>query len=229
MPNDTMSVTETAISPVPEVVIPVPVGYTQRKEKISFRTVKTKDKEGKLISEEKRPTLEVVIPSLTFDGLTNALENDKQRDFILEVMNDAIYAAARAQTDRDESPANTQAELDFSRMTIEFIANQPKAQRGTTAIDPAVWEAFGKDYVLTTLKNHTERNAQNVGNAGGYLAGKLTKFRNNKQVVGWFQQELEEWSTNTENLEEFFPCYNYLESRMKDWMVTPEQTTDALM
>ena len=196
-----------------EPVISVPAGYTERKEVIRFRT--TKDKETGV--ETKRPEITLCFPALTVDGLGDALVDEKQVAFILEVLNAEIYSAVRDQTDSDESPVNTQDELDLSKLTLAYLANQPKAQRGSSGIPQEVWDSFAEDYLQTTLTLHPERGAKKVGNAAALLKKKLVPIKTEKPVLAFFKQELEDWSATTSNLDNFQKIYDNLMGKIDTW------------
>src|SRR5258708_38995491 len=75
--------------------------------KITFRgTSEKKAKElqaaGKPVP-VKRPEFKLSLPIINLDGLTAALDNQKQRDYILSVLEDSVYNEARYQVDDETS------------------------------------------------------------------------------------------------------------------------------
>lgn len=173
------------------------------------------DELGKVL--EKRPSIKLAIPVITFDGLLEALSNDKQQQFILDIIEEYTINAAKQQVSpaTDEvQPVNDQEHLDISKLTIEFLANQPRAERRGGGIAKEIWEAFAKDYidVMPAVSNKT---ADQVGNAAKILLSKFQLVKTQKTVISYLQTQLALWFQNTKQQEEFAECYEFLDSKAK--------------
>ncbi len=124
---------------------------TPKEYKITFRgTSEKKAKElqaaGKPVP-VKRPEFKISLPIINVDGLITALDNQKQREYILSVLEDSVYKEARYQVDDETSPINSQSELDVSKLTLEYLANRPPSERLSGGISKETWEAFTEDYI----------------------------------------------------------------------------------
>jgi hypothetical protein len=171
-----------------------------------------KDKLG-----NKRQPIKLILPMPTTEGIVQALQDEKQLEYILDVLKDQIKAAARAQISDEEKPVNKQSELDINKLTIEFLANQPKAERTGGGISKEVWEAFSEDYIKV-MPAVSGRTADQVGNAARLLLGKLQQVKTNKPVLTFLKQQLALYATNTENLEEFADCVDFLDKKAETFL-----------
>lgn len=172
---------------------------------------------------EKRPTIELELPRVTIHGLVAALQDQKQQDFILQLVNDAIYVAARIQVGDDEKPVNTQEELDISKLSLEFLANQPAAERRGGGIAKEIWEAFGKDY-LAVMPALTNKSPEALGNAVKIFLAKFQPVKTNKPVLTFLKGQLALWANNTQNLEEFAECFEFLDNKATTFLSTDDAT-----
>jgi hypothetical protein len=62
------------------------------------------------------------------------------------------------QVDRDDSPVSRQAELDPSKLTLDYLASLPPSERRGGGIAKEVWDEFKEDYVATIVQ-HGQRTA----------------------------------------------------------------------
>lgn len=180
------------------------------------------DELGKVL--EKRPSIKLAIPIVTFDGLLEALSDDKQQQFILDIIEEYIITAAKQQVSpvADETkPVNDQESLDISKLTLNFLANQPRAERRGGGIAKEIWEAFAKDYVevMPAVSNKT---AEQVGNAAKILLSKFQLVKTHKNVISYLQTQLALWFQNTKQAEEFAECYEFLDAKAKTLLAADE-------
>lgn len=196
-------------APVPTsvaaAVAAAPIGtmYVNLPTKFHFK----KDELG-----NKRPTVEIPIPVPTAEAILHALTDEKQRNYILELVGEAIYGAAREQVGDDTKPVNKAEEMDYSKLSIEALANLPKAERRGGGISKEVWELFGKDYA-SVMPALTGFSADQVGNAVKLFLNKFQLVKTNKKVIGFLKTQLALWFTNTTNQEEFQECYDFLDQK----------------
>lgn len=186
---------------------------TAKETLFSFR--KTKDA---ITGEEiKKPSFKLALPVPTIDGLIESLSNQKIVDYVLDVLADEIKAAAKVQVDDETKPVNAQADLDLSKLTLEFLANQPKAERGGPKIPEEQWNAFSADY-LTVMVAATGKTEETVKNGLDLFLKKLNPVKSQKQVVAKLQSLLATYATNSKNLDDVADVVEYLTKRMETLM-----------
>lgn len=195
--------------------------------KISFSFKTTTDPDTKE-KNEKRPTIELMLPFVTFEGLIEALSSDdkKQQEFILNVVNDEITRAARQQVSPTEDlvkPVNSQDELDLDKLSIKYLANMPPSERRGGGIAKEVWEAFGKDYigVMTSVGNKTLEQAQN---AAILLVRKLNTVKTRKPVLEYLDKHLDFYTAHTENLEDYKEVVEFLKGKAEVYLKMDDET-----
>lgn len=171
----------------------------------------------------KRPTLKLSYPVPTLEGVIKALEDDKQRQYVLDILAAEVYKAVRSQlTNDDGAPAvNTQEELDLSKLTLEYLANVPAAERRGGGISKETWEAFGKDY-LAVMPAVQGKTAEQVSNAVKIFLAKFQPIKTNKQILKVMREYLALWASNTQNLEEFADCYEFLDKKVETLLAADE-------
>jgi hypothetical protein len=166
-----------------------------------------KDKLG-----NKRPTITLQVPFITFDGLVAGLSDDKIRTFIEDIVNDQVYAGVRQQIGDESKPVNSQAELDLGKLTLEYLANVPKAERTGGGISKEVWEDFGKDYaeVMMAVAKKTQ---DQVSNATKILLAKFQPVKTQKPIIKYMKEQLAIWYASTPNAEDYAECYEFLTTK----------------
>lgn len=170
---------------------------------------------------EKRPTFSLMLPMLTIHGLVNALQDAKQQEYVLSIVNDAVVAAARIQVNDEEKPVNKQEELDLTKLTLEFLANQPAAERRGGGIAKEVWEAFAKDYIVV-MAPITNKSADALGNAAKIFLAKFQPVKTNKPVLKFLKEQLALYANNTQSLEEFAECVEFLDTKADTLLATDD-------
>lgn len=193
--------TETKLD-ISKIPVPFP-GVAMTERKFHFK----KDDLG-----NKRPTINLALPNVTLEGLVNALQDAKVQNLVLGAVNDLIYDQARVQVGDDANPVNTQEQLDLSKLSLEFIANLPPAERRGGGISKEVWEAFGKDY-LSVMPAITGKTLDQTSNAVKLFLAKFQPCKTNKPVLKVLRDLLAMYVSNTQNLEEFAECVEFLDKK----------------
>jgi hypothetical protein len=158
----------------------------------------------------KRPTIKLTYPVPTLEGVVRALKDEKQREYILDILAEQVKIAVRAQiNDNDENKNFGQNDLDISKLTIEALANLPKAERTGGGISKETWEQWAKDY-MEVMPAVAGRNAEQIGNAVKLLLAKFQPVKTQKPVINFLKEQLSLWATSTQRLEEFVECYDFL-------------------
>lgn len=203
--------------------LPAP-NYMEKEEKFSFRKPTKPNALGEM--EEKRAPVTLTLPIPTWDGLVASLRSDqdnKIKNYILSLLEDAVVERARLQVSGDEgTQVNKQEELDVSKLTIEFLANEPRADRRGRGIDKETWEAFEADYVAI-MPAITGRTAKQVEVAAGIFAKKLVAVKTNKPVLNALAKRLEEWAANSPSLADFEDIYKYLSGKLETYLKAPDE------
>lgn len=217
-----------ATAPEPEKIIPVtgknadkiiPLaenGLIKMTEyKIGFKSVKEVDAEGKPTGViTKRQEFNLNLPLPTFEGLIHALQDDKQRAYILDVFADQIYDAARSQVN-DSPEMKSQDELDVSLLTLEHIANVPKAERRGGGIQKETWDSFLKNYV-EIMPALLEKPVENVQNAGAIFVKRLQPVKTNKPVLTLLKGYLSLWFQHSAMAEELQDVFKFLDEKIDE-------------
>lgn len=193
-----------------------------KEEKFSFRTVVTEDEALGEKIKTKRPTLSLQLPMLTAAGLIHALHTESGMKYILQLTEDAIIAAARDQVSRDTNPVESQEGLDLSKLTIEYLANEPASERKGRGIAKEIWADFVADYVdiMPALIN---RPKEKVENAAKMFIQKLQPVKGNKVILQALAGYLDTWAANTTNLEAFQECYKFLSEKLDTFLKVTEE------
>lgn len=184
---------------------------------------KTDEKTGDpLKMPEKRKSFKLMLPVPTWPGFVASMDDAKVREFVMSIVQDEIYLAAREQIDRtpDDSglaPVNSQAELDVSKLTLEYLANLPPAMRRGGGIAKETWEAFAKDYVEVISAN-TVRKPDRVATAAKIFLSRFQLVRQDKELIKFLSGTLDMWAEKTENLEEFKGVYDFLMKKGDEFM-----------
>lgn len=210
--------------------------------KFNFKARKITDSEGKEIGKtKKQPALTVALPIPTDQEIVDALclpdvevapkkegeaptfEVPKVKQLIRDAIADIVRSQAKSQLDdvidsfgNDETKTITADSLDFDKLSLQYIAELPPAQRGARAIPDEDWEAFYQDYmqvmVATTgkpeakIKNHIE------------LFKKPTKAKQNKDALSVLVDQLDVYMTASANIEDTADCAQRLRGKFDKWI-----------
>lgn len=174
--------------------------------KFNFKT----DKESGV----KRPTVELVLPVPSIEGIVHILENATEFPKQYELLRDAIYEviADQARGIVNDNEAVTQENFPLNQVTWEAIANMPKAERRGGGISKEVWEEFGKDYI-EVMPAATGKPVEKVALASKILVGKLNQVKTNKAVLAAMKEFLGIYINVTPNAETFLPCVEFLKDK----------------
>lgn len=194
--------------------------------KFNFKARKIVEDGKEVGKTKKQPPVVVALPVPTAEEVQEILqrpEDDKVRSMILDSIVDVIRSQAKAQFDdlidsfgADETKTVSASDLDFDKLTLEYIANLEPGQRGVRAIPDEDWEAMYADYlqvmVTTTgkpeskIKNHLE------------LFKKPTKVKQNKDALAVLVDQLDIYISSSANIEETGECAQRLRSKFDKWL-----------
>lgn len=191
--------------------------------KYSFRADKDAEKAGVT---SKRPTVTLTLPYPTVDGVINGLKDDKVRDLILEAVGNLVFEAARSQVNDESKPVNSQDQLDVSKLTLESIANQPKAERRGGGIPKEVWTDFMEDYIAI-MPAVSGKDKDQCTRAAKLFHSKLQLCKTNKAVLAKLSPLLDTYFENTKQQEEFAPIYEFLVGKLTEFMNLSDEDLTA--
>lgn len=202
-----------AVVAAPAPVSPIP-GTQLKSTKYHFK----KDELG-----VKRDTVELAVPLLSDVTvlITKMGEDPKVAALMLELANSMIVSQGREQVNDDKSPVNKQEELDLSKLTIEFIAAIPPAERKGGGISKETWTEFFKDYVETMIAA-TGKKKEQVENAGKLFVARLQPVKTQKKILDFLKGQLAQWFSTTQAKEEFAEVYEFLDGKITEFMSRDE-------
>lgn len=201
-------------------------GYTQKDENGN----PVLDEKGKPVKVPARPPFKIYLPVPTEEGLVQALADDKQRAYIMNLLKDDIVKAAKIQVDgTDEVPGiKVQSELDPTKLTLEFLANQPVSDRRGAGISSETWDDFFSDYV-DIMPAATNRPVEKVRNAGKMFLNRLQNVKGDKESLKFLEVELHTWARTTKRMQEFGEIYEFLQEKAKTFLnMSPEASLSRL-
>lgn len=170
-----------------------------------------KDKLG-----NKRPSVELKLPVPSVEGIVAILEKGgKELELLQDAMYDVIRSQAAAIVSDDEKAS--QANFDISKTLWAAIANMPKADRRSSSIDTAVWEAFAKDYI-EVMPGVTGKSAEAVTNATVVYLKKFSIVKTNKDVLGKLKDQLGLYLEHSKNADQFAEILDLLVSKADSYL-----------
>jgi len=176
------------------------------KKAVKYFFKKVVDKETK--EEFKRPTVELELAVPSVEGLVKIItEGGKGLELLLDAAAEVIISAARTIVNDKEDVS--QETFPFDKISWEYIANLPKAERRGGGISKETWEAFSDDYVAV-MPSVTGKTAEQVGNAAKILMNKFNLVKTNKPVLKLLKEQLAIYTNSSPNAETYQECIEFL-------------------
>jgi len=175
----------------------------------------------------KRASVELDLPILSVEGLISVIEaGGKGLELLLEAAADVV--AAQARTLVNEKEDISQDNFPMEKITWDFIAHMPKAERRGGGISKEVWEAFAADYVAV-MPAVTGKTIEQITNAAKILANKFSAVKTQKPVLSLLKSQLGLYVSNSPNAETYSECAEFLlEKAEKLLNMTDEDLLAAL-
>lgn len=197
---------------------------------VKFNFKKQVDKDTKI--ETIREAVELALPFPSVQGILAILEavdqdgKNKQLDLLVDAMEGVIIAQAR-DVIADDTSINA-GNFPLDKVTWEFIAALPKAQRRGGGIPKEVWEGFALDYIAV-MPEATGKSIDQCKNAAAILKDKLAKVKTNTDVLELLVAQLSIYAENTESLEDYQECVEFLLTKAETFLnVSPEELLKGL-
>ena len=192
---------------------------------VKFNFKKSKDKDTGL--ETVREALELPIPYPSIEGILAIMEGGgKGLELLVDAVESVITAAARDIISEDTSINATNFPLD--KITWEYIANMPKAQRRGGGIPKEVWEEFAQDYV-EVMPAATGKSVEQVTNMSRILLNKLANIKTHEPALQLVIEQLGIYMENSPNIEDYKECVEFLVNKADTFLnVSPEELLSNL-
>lgn len=185
----------------------------------NFHFRKVKDADTKI--ETKRPTVGIPVPAPSVEGIIAIIEaGGKGLELMLEAVRDKVLEQAREIINEDENISA--ANFPYAKLSWDFIANLPKAERRGGGIAAELWADFAKDYV-EIMPGLTGKTKESVELAAKVFTSKFANAKTNKPVLKLLQAQLGIYINNTTQGEQFAPCVEWLSNKL-DTLINTDET-----
>lgn len=184
----------------------------------SFHFRKVKDEATKV--ETKRPTVLIPVPAPSVEGIVSIIETGGKG---LELLQEAVRAIILEQAREiiNDSESINEANFPYAKLSWDFIANLPKAERRGGGIPTELWTDFAKDYV-EIMPAITGKTKESVELAAKVFTTKFANAKTNKPVLKLLQQQLTVYMNATTQGEQFTPVLEWLSNKLDTLIKTDE-------
>lgn len=227
--RDTISTTPTVVPTTEELAvicsnIKANFNFEVNVKPVLFRFKTTKDSNG---VEYRRDPMELPVPYPSVQGVVDILKaGGKQLELLMDAVESVITQQARSMISEDFSVNATN--LDVNKLSWEYLANMPKAERSGGGIAKEVWEDFVADYIKT-MPAATGRTLEQVTNASKYIQNKFNTIKTNASVLEFLVEQLTVYASNSKRAEEFIGCVEFLLDKAEKLLNTsPEELLSNL-
>jgi len=204
--------------------------------KFNFKARKITDSEGKEIGKtKKQPSLIINLPQPTameaaeFLMLEDTTDEkgvvtvNKVKSLILDAIQEIVRNQAKNQLDdlidsfgSDETLTVSAESIDYDKLSLDYIANLPPAQRGARAIPDEDWESFFANY-LQVLVVATGKPEEKIKNHLDLLK-KPTRVKNNKDALNVLVEQIDVYLTASQAVEDTGECASRLRGKFVKWV-----------
>lgn len=195
-----------------------------RNQDFDFRFRKVKGKPEAEVRKPFKMTLPIPTMEAVLAELTNAEEarRVKAQNYILDLITEQVFNAAKEQVNDESKPVNGQDDLDLEALSLLAIINQPPSARKGAAIAKEVWEQFEADYLLIMPAALGKKEVA-IKNQLKYIMGKFNGCRNNKAILTLLATCLGEYIGATKILDDVREVVEYLADRAKTLLEADEE------
>ena len=168
-----------------------------------------------------RKPVQLAVPYPSVEGVVDILEKGgKGLELLMEAIEGVVNSAARDLLYEDEKL--NAATFPVDKISWEYIANLPKAQRRGGGIPKETWENFAQDYV-EVMPAVTGKTLEQVANAAKILMNKLQQVRTNEPVLNLLVEQLAIYAENSPNIEEYQDCVAFLLNKADTFLNVSEE------
>lgn len=215
--------------------------------KFFFKTPVLKDDAGNEIGKGvKPPTVQAVIPTpsvedtITYLGHVGETVDGKKTvaakvaDMIVEAVDDLIFQGAKnfIANWQEKNPGKnfTATDFDLTKLTLEYLANLPKGQRGAWAPSDEELKAFNEDYaaVMIELVNYDPKKVK--VHCDIFLKG-LAKVKSDKAAVQKMKDLLTVYASkkDEDTMAEYSQVYDWLVNKADKYLAAEEKDFAAAL
>lgn len=164
--------------------------------------------------ESKRPTVELMLPIPSFEGIAQILtdgDSTPEGARSLSLLQEAVAAIIidRARELLSDNESMIQDNFPLNELSWATIASLPRAERRGGGIGKEVWEEFAKDYVAI-MPAVTNKTIEQVGNAAKIFLNKFNAVKTNKPVLKLLKEQLALYASSSANAETYADCIGFL-------------------
>lgn len=184
-----------------------------------FRFKKSTDKETGINTE--RHPVELAIPYPSVQGIMTILkEGGKQLELLQEAIESVVNAQARELLYEDTKL--TAATFPVEKLSWEYIANIPKAQRRGGGIPKETWEDFIKDYIAV-MPAATGKSVDQISNAARILQNRLNPVKTNEPALQLLVGQLAVYMETSQSAEDYSECVEFLLDKANNYLNMSEE------
>lgn len=203
-------------------------------QKFNFKSRAIRNEQGAEIGRtKKQASVEVTLPAPTADEVIGYLSvaDSAVSKLILDACTALIASQVRSQFDEkiesfgdDDTKEVTVNDLDFGKLSLEYIATIPTSQRGGTAISDEDYELFFTDY-LQVMQVATGKEEKRIKLHLDYFR-KPNSIKANKPVLNLLTEQLDIYLATSQNLEDTGEAASRIRSKFMKWATEPAKAID---
>lgn len=170
----------------------------------------------------RRPTVTLKLPVPSVEGVIKILETGgKQLDLLLDAVQDIVLGQARSIiNEREDINAEN---FPYDKVTWDYVANLPKAERRGGGISKETWEAFAEDYIAV-MPGITGKTLEQVQNAAKILLNKFNVVKTSKPHLRLLKEQLALYAQHSPNAEQYGECVEFLVDKAERLLNMDEAT-----
>lgn len=205
--------------------------YEMKFKAPSERIVKKLQDEGKPVPAT-RQNFNVFIPQYTNEGILElARQDEKVRDYLRDLVNDAIAIHARYQVTADENPVNSDSELDRSKLDLLYIAHLTKEERASASstVSKEQLAEFAADFkvAMQAIGGKSENFWEVIGEV---LRRRYTaEAKANPTFMAKIQGYVRAYAGSAPNAEQHAEVTAYLDARATEIMTKEDENSLAAL
>lgn len=185
-------------------------------KKVELTAKDASGKEVKTGETNKRPTVELALPTPSVEGIIEILQKGgKGLELLLEAVQDVVISQAREIVNADE--AIKQETFDLNKVSWETIANLPKGERRGGGIAKETWADFAEDYIKV-MPAVTGKPLEHIENATKIYLTKFQTCKDRKNVLTKLKEQLALYLENSPEAENYTECVSFLVNKADEFL-----------
>lgn len=203
-------------------------------QKFNFKSRAIRNEAGVEIGRtKKQASVEVTLPAPTADEVIAHLSQPDSAvaKLILDACTALIAGQVRSQFDEkiesfgdDDTKVVSVNDLDFGKLSLEYIASIPTSQRGGVSFSDEDFEQFFSDY-LPVMHTATGKEEKRLKLHLDYFR-KPNTIKANKEALGVLIEQLDIYMASSQNMEDTGEVANFLRNKFAKWLAEPAKAID---